>query len=296
MPDRQLPTNAEIAEVLDQIAELLEVKRENRFRVQAYRDGATTIRNTEKDIARLVEQGETEDVTSLPNIGEGLLTTIREFVVMGRSDQLEDLRGEISPADLFESVPGIGPKMAERIAEELDIHSLEELEMAAHDGRLEQVEGFGPERVRSVKAALAGILSRSAVQRQRMAVSGGEPAGDRPSVELLLEIDRVYREKAEAGELEQIAPERFNPEGEAWLPIMNGVREGWTFTALYSNTKLAHDLDRTRDWVVIYCERREGGPRQQATVVTETQGPLKGRRVVRGREEETRKLYGVEKE
>ena len=291
MPERQLPTNADIADVLDQIAELREVMRENPFRVQAYRDGATTIRNTEKDVARLIEEGCGEEVMSLPTIGEGLLSTISEYVAMGRSGLLDSLRAEVSPADLFESVPGIGPTMAQRIAEVLDIHSLEELEMAAHDGRLEQVEGFGPERVKSVKAALAGMLSRSAMQRRT--ASGGESAVDRPSVELLLKIDREYREKAEAGELETIAPERFNPEGEAWLPILNGARDGWAFTALYSNTKLAHDLERTRDWVVIYCERQEGGPRQQATVVTETQGPLKGRRVVRGREEETRQLYGV---
>ncbi len=92
MPERQLPTNADIADVLDQIAELLEVKRENPFRVQAYRDGATTIRNTEKDVARLIEEGCGEEVMSLPTIGEGLLSTISEYVAMGRSGLLDSLR------------------------------------------------------------------------------------------------------------------------------------------------------------------------------------------------------------
>ena len=82
------------------------------------------------------------------------------------------------------------------------------------------------------------MLSRSYMQRRT--ASGGRSAVD-ASVELLLKIDREYREKAGRG-AGTIAPERFNPEGEAWLPILNGARDGWAFTALYSNTKLAHDL------------------------------------------------------
>ena len=54
------------------------------------------------------------------------------------------------------------------------------------------------------------------------------------------------------GELPRIAPKRFNPKGEAWLPVMHLDRGRWHFTALYSNTALAHQLGRTRDWVVIY--------------------------------------------
>ena len=67
-------------------------------------------------------------------------------------------------------------------------------------------------------------------------------------------------------------------------------RDGWSFTALFSNTALAHDLRRTDDWVVIYFGR-PGGPEHQRTAVTETRGPLEGRRVVRGRETECLKHY-----
>jgi hypothetical protein len=61
-------------------------------------------------------------------------------------------------------------------------------------------------------------------------------------------------------------------------------------TALFSNTALAHELGRTRNWVVIYFGR-EGGPEHQRTVVTETRGPLEGWRVVRGREAACREHY-----
>jgi putative hydrolase len=109
-------------------------------------------------------------------------------------------------------------------------------------------------------------------------------------VATLLAVDRKYRDEAHAGRLPTIAPKRFNPTGEAWLPVLHTEVDGFHFTALYSNTALAHQLDRTRDWVVIYFyddEHVEG----QHTVVTETHGPLAGRRVVRGREAECRRHY-----
>jgi putative hydrolase len=100
---------------------------------------------------------------------------------------------------------------------------------------------------------------------------------------MLLDVDREYREKA--ARLPRIAPRRFNPSGERWLPVLHTERGGWRFTALHSNTALAHHLGRTRDWVVVYFHA-DHEPEGQHTVVTETRGPLAGRRVVRGREAE----------
>jgi hypothetical protein len=108
-----------------------------------------------------------------------------------------------------------------------------------------------------------------------------------PTIAALLAVDREYREKAAAGRLRTIAPKRFNPSGEAWLPVLHAEREGWHFTALFSNTARAHELGRTRDWVVIYYYDGEH-VEAQCTVVTESRGALAGRRVVRGREEECR--------
>lgn len=106
---------------------------------------------------------------------------------------------------------------------------------------------------------------------------------------MILEIDAEYRRKAEAGELRKIAPWRFNPSGEAWLPILNAERQGWSFMALFSNTARAHELGKTNDWVVVYYERE--GEEKQNTVLTETGGPLEGKRVVRGREAECQEFY-----
>jgi putative hydrolase len=112
-----------------------------------------------------------------------------------------------------------------------------------------------------------------------------------PSVATLLELDAVYRRRAEAGELPTITPRRFNPEGKRWLPILHADREGFHFTLLYSNTARAHELGKTRDWVVAFFARE--GEEDQYTLVTEYHGPLKDYRVVRGREHECAEYYGV---
>ena len=286
-----LPGNQEIACILDQIADYLEMKDENPFRIKAYRDGADSIRSFNDSISQIALKKDKEKLESIPNIGEGIANIITSYVKTGRSEMLERLKGEISPIDLFNQVPGIGKKLAKRILEQLDISTLEELEQAAYDGRLDQVKGFGEKKVKNIQVSLAGMLSTSA-QRSRRHSTSQEESKESPEIETLLDIDKEYRHKAKQNQLRKIAPKRFNPEGEAWLPILNTDKKGWKFTALYSNTALAHDLNKTHDWVVIYYERDD--QEDQATVVTETKGPLEGKRVVRGREAECREYYEKE--
>jgi len=112
-----------------------------------------------------------------------------------------------------------------------------------------------------------------------------------PGVDLLLDVDREYREKASAGALPKIAPRRFNPEGKAWLPVLHTRFGPWHFTALFSNTERAHELHRTHDWVVVFFRDGEKEDEGQATVVTEYRGRLAGKRVVRGREPECARHY-----
>lgn len=85
----------------------------------------------------------------------------------------------------------------------------------------------------------------------------------------------MYRKRAAEGRLREIAPRRFNPIGEAWLPIMHAFHGGWHFTALYSNSRLAHELKKTADCVVIHYQR-DGAPEGRVTVVTRTRGPMAG--------------------
>jgi len=285
--------NREIAELLEEIADLLEDREADSHRVRAYRKAAGRVRDAEEALQLLYSERGEQGLREIPGIGEGLAAVIAEYLKTGRSTLRDDLAAQFDPVHLFRQLPGISEKLARRITGRLDVRSLEELELAAHDGRLKKLKGFGPQRVQAVKEVLAGRLSRSTRgdQGRTRVDRGNGGTSPQPPVSLLLDIDREYREKAQAGELNKIAPRRFNPEGKAWLPLMKTEAHGWFLTVLYSNTSRAHQLGKSHDWVVIYYRRdgREG----QCTVVTAHQGGLAGHRVVRGHEPECRRHYGI---
>lgn len=277
--------NAALAASLREFADLLEQQEADRFRVSAYRRAAEVIERQERPIGELFRSGGRKALDILPAIGPAIAAALAELIVTGHWSQLERLRGSLEPERLLQTIPGIGPKLAIRLCEQLHVESLGALEIAAHDGSLDKVSGFGPRRVQMVRSSLSDRLGRPRLRQLRQS----QPS---PPVSLLLEVDEAYCREAGAGRLRTIAPKRFNPAGQAWLPVMH-VRHGpWHLTAMFSNTRRAHELGRIGDWVVIYYhtdQSLEG----QCTVVTERRGPLKGKRVVRGREEECLKLPGA---
>ena len=280
--------NERVVELLYEISDLLEQQNANPFRVNAYRRAADTLKTSKLNIQGLVDREGTEGLIKLPNIGTGIARTIYEIVATGRSSRLDGLRGALEPVKLFQSLPGLGPALAERIHDHLQVDTLEALEIAAHDGRLEAVPGVGRRRAAAIRASLANMLGRRTWHR-------ASEQSRTPPVAMLLDVDEEYRRKAMAGKLPTIAPRRFNPEGKAWLPVLHANRDHWHFSVLYSNTALAHKLERTHDWVVMYYyddHHQEG----QHTVVTETHGPLTGQRVVRGREAECLNYYAASTE
>lgn len=278
--------NQQIADRLREAANLLEAQGANPFRAGAYRKAATTLAGLTRPVRQIFDADGLTGLDALPHIGKGIAAAIAEILITGRWNQLERLRGTLQPVQLFQSVPGMGPELAQRAHETLHIDTLEALEAAAHDGRLESVPGVGARRAAAWRASLANMLSRV---RPRGNAPLPAPARQ-PPVAILLEVDREYREKAEAGKLPTIVPRRLNPEAKAWLPVLHTQRGDWHFTVLYSNTATAHKLKRTHDWVVVYFYD-DAHVEGQHTVVTETHGPLTGRRVVRGREKACLEFY-----
>jgi DNA polymerase (family 10) len=275
---RTIRSNQPIGDRLREAADLLEQQAANPFRVRAYREAAQTVAGLPDDVAEIYERHGAEGLEALPGIGPRIAAAIAEMLRAGRWSQLERLRGTLDAEKLFRGIPGVGPALARRIHDTLHVDTLQALEVAAHDGRLAAVPGIGPRRAAALRAAVGGMLGRSRPWLR-------DHAGPEPPVAVLLDVDREYREAATAGRLSRIAPRRFNPSGQAWLPVLHTERDHWQITALFSNTGRAHELGKTRDWVVIYFHtdtQAEG----QRTVVTETHGALAGRRVVRGREEE----------
>jgi len=273
--------NAEIAGRLDELAQLLTEQEANPFRVRAYRNAAAAIRELPVQVAEIYRDGGPPGLEQIRNVGPAIARAIGSLIRHGTLPMLDRLRGEADPVRLLATVPGIGPRLGERLHHDLGINTLEDLELAAHDGRLARAPGFGPKRVAGIRAALAARLARPG----RKVGS----AGSAPSVAELLDVDREYRDRSVAETLPRIAPRRFNPDGRAWLPVLHTSHGDRHYTALFSNTALAHRLDRTHDWVVIYSD----GPNEdhQATVVTAHVGPLSGERVVRGRERECEVHY-----
>jgi hypothetical protein len=292
-PEAQDLSNDVIAAAFDRVADLLEAGHANPYRVRAYRGGAATLRGLDRPASEILEDEGLDGLVDLPNIGKRLAAAVAEMLQRGTFSLLRRLEGRTDPQALIASVPGVGPILAGRVYEQLGVETLEELEAAAHDGRLDSVSGFGPRRCEALRHTLADMLRRSSALRRaayrRPPSEAPAPTTprERPDVTMLLDVDAEYRRRAQAGELRTIAPRRFNPEGKSWLPLLHTTRGNWEFDAMFSNTALAHELGRTDDWVVIYWhhDHHEG----QCTVVTERSGADRGLRVVRGRELECRR-------
>lgn len=169
--------NADIAGMFEQIADLLEIEGANPFRVRAYRNGARAVQNYGRELADLVAKG--EDLNNIPGIGEHLAAKILEIVATGRCRALEKLRKETPPglAELLK-VPGLGPKRVRALYHELEVHTVEQLYRAAHDGRIRELAGFGEKTETRILEALAAHAEQP--QRLKLAVAAqyAEPLAD----------------------------------------------------------------------------------------------------------------------
>ena len=263
--------NTDVADRLDELATLVEQQGGSGYRVRAYRRAAASVRHATESVGDVLHQRGTEGLKAIPGVGDSIARAIRDLVIHGRLAMLDRVRGESDPVKMLASVPGIGPVLADRLHHDFGIETLEELEAAAHEGRLRRA-GIGDKRLAGIRDSLAHRLAR--VHRPAPPHTRG------PTLDEILDVDREYRERAAEGSLVRIAPRRFNPRRIAWLPILHTERGGRHYTALFSNTARAHRLGRTDDWVVIYWE--DGANEGRCTVITvHGRGGL-DRRIVRG--------------
>lgn len=131
--------NQQIAKIFNEIADLLEIKGENPFRVRAYRRAAQNIDGLSGDAARMSER----ELTDIPGIGRDLAGKIREFVETGRVTAYEELKREVPEGlSLLLSVPGLGPKTAKLLNEKLKIRNIDDLERFAREHKLSGLPGI----------------------------------------------------------------------------------------------------------------------------------------------------------
>ncbi|MFW6158541.1 MAG: DNA polymerase/3'-5' exonuclease PolX [Planctomycetota bacterium] len=150
--------NAQIAEIFDTIADLIDLKGGNQYRVRSYRAAARSVRDHSGRLEELVEQG--ADLTDIPNIGEKTADKIREIVETGTCKRLEELREEL-PEGLTElmNIPRVGPRKAKEIYDELGIESLDDLKSACEDGRIRDLPGMGEKTEQNILEGIETIES-----------------------------------------------------------------------------------------------------------------------------------------
>jgi DNA polymerase (family 10) len=152
-------SNYEIARIFTQIADLMEVRDDNPFKVRAYRKAAETIESLTESLATIAERGGLQDI---PNIGKAIAEKIQDICRTGTTPLYEELKAQV-PAGLVEvvSVPGIGPSKVKALHEALGITSLDALETAAREGRVRSVSGMGAKTEENILHAIEAHRRRS---------------------------------------------------------------------------------------------------------------------------------------
>jgi DNA polymerase (family 10) len=172
--------NRDIARKLLDYAHFLEAREANLYRVRAYRRAAETVLALDEPLTDIVATVGRSGLEELPGIGRRLSYTLEELACTGEFRALDAEDGQLQPEKWLRSLPGIGPHLARLIHERLGIKTLEELEQAAHDGRLTKI-GVGSKRLRGIRDALAGRLNRYRFPRT---------VSDEPPVADLLKVDQ----------------------------------------------------------------------------------------------------------
>jgi DNA polymerase (family X) len=145
--------NQSLARVLQDIADVLEIKGESFFRIRSYRLSAESVGSHGDDVAEMIRRG--DDLGSLTGVGEGIAAKLRELVETGRCEYHEELLSEIprSLLDLLE-VPGLGPKGVSLVFRKLGVRSAEDLEAAIADGRFRTLPGMKERKEARIRQGL----------------------------------------------------------------------------------------------------------------------------------------------
>jgi len=177
--------NSDIADIFNEIADLLEIEEADPFRVRAYRRAAMSVENLSNELSESVKNG--EDLTKLPGIGKSIAEKIKEIVETGKLKQLEDIRKK-TPAELGEmmKIGGLGPKRVEALHEKLHIDSMADLRKAVKKHEIRELEGFGEKTEEKIKEE----LERGAEREQRTSLYRAEEFA-KPLVRLLEDVKGV---------------------------------------------------------------------------------------------------------
>ncbi|MCE7872220.1 DNA polymerase/3'-5' exonuclease PolX [bacterium CPR1] len=155
--------NQAVARTFEEIADFLELKGENPFKIKAYQRAARTIQSLDRPLASLAEEG---GLTEIPGIGKAIAEKIGEMLQGGKMTLHEELRSEF-PGQILEliTVPGLGPKKAAVLYHELGVGSLADLERAIQEGALRDLKGFGAKTEANLAEGLKRLRASQGEER-----------------------------------------------------------------------------------------------------------------------------------
>ena len=227
--------NLEVARIFLELADLLEFKGEDYFKVRAYRRAGRALAGLSRPLEELWEKGE---ILNIPGVGKNIASKIEEILKTGTLKKYEELI-KTTPRSLLSlmSLPGIGPKRASLIYERLGISTVEELALAAKEGRLRRLPGIGP---KVEKEILQSIEKRSHRKSRLLLAAAAELAGDvisflqtRPEVKRAAEGGSLRRRCETVGDIDLVVSGRDHSELTAAVmshPQVEGIIEeggGW---------------------------------------------------------------------
>ncbi len=179
--------NDDVSDILNQVADLLDIKGENPFRIRSYRDVARTLSGLSRNISDMVKEG--EDLTELSGVGEDMAGKIEEIVETGSLDQLQELKKEM-PAGLIDllKLEELGPKRVKAIYDAYEVKNLDELEDLVRDHKIRELEGFGEKTENKIGDEIERYRQRGGSERVPW-VKAEEMIG--PLIEYLQQIDGI---------------------------------------------------------------------------------------------------------
>ncbi|MBM4432981.1 MAG: DNA polymerase III, partial [Chloroflexi bacterium] len=170
--------NSEIAKVFEDIADLLELKGENVFKIRAYQKAARSIEHQSVEIEQLVKE---ERLREIPGVGEAIAKKITELVTTGKLKYYEELKSEF-PAGIVSllTIPGVGPKTAMRLSSELGIKTIDELEAAIVGGKVSELFRMGDKTAENILRHIQALRRKD----QRIPIGEALPLVDEISARL----------------------------------------------------------------------------------------------------------------
>lgn len=200
--------NLDISRMLTTLADLLEIQGANPFRIRAYRNAVNTVNVQSRSIASMVAQG--EDLTALPGVGKNVAGHILELLDTGRISRLDEVSVEV-PATLatLVRISGIGPKKTKKLFEQLDVRTVDDLEVQLDAGSVQRLDGFGVKTAEKMKRSIEDYRKHSErfqIHEVEQLIAGVvEHLSDAPGVEAVEVAGSLRRRRETIGDVDIIA-------------------------------------------------------------------------------------------